>query len=73
MRYIIIPLIIILYLIWSYKSIKDIYKTYKRYGRFNIFKDYYLNDYSMIYLIVHIMCLVISIALCAIHFIIKYW
>ena len=34
MRFIIIPLVIILYILWSYKSIKDLIKCYK-----NPYKD----------------------------------
>ena len=65
MRYIIIPLAIILYILWSYKSIKDLIRTYK---------DPWLDgtdckDYTYGWLLLHL-----SIICGALVFlIIKYW
>lgn len=46
MRYIIIPLLIILYIIWSYKSIKDMIKSYKN--------DTYHEEYTVFWIICHV-------------------
>lgn len=66
MRYIIIPLAILLYIWWSYYSIKDLVREYKN--------DYYIiKRYTLLYIGIN-GGVIIGFALSTLfHYIIKYW
>lgn len=65
MRYIIIPLLIIFYIIWSYKSIKDTIK-YPNY-------DFERNTWSNVWLSLHIGAIGAIVIAGLFYLIVTYW
>jgi len=62
MRYVIIPLLIILDMYWSYKSIKELHENRE-----------WPNDNAMFWAVLHTTCLVVPIFCYLIYLIFKYW
>lgn len=67
MRYIIIPLIIFLYLYWSYKSIKELIRVE---WKLSAIRD---KEYPIVYVFLHIMCIILILGLLSIKFCIDNW
>ena len=67
MRYIIIPLLISLYLYWSYKSIKDILKV-----GFTLSAGSN-REYTVLYIFFHAIGMFLTLGVLSIQFCIKNW
>jgi hypothetical protein len=68
MRYIVLPLIIIGYILWTYFTIKELNRCKWKIGPAGWRKDIYAANYAVFWILIHFAIVVEAIIVCIAHY-----